>query len=79
MCFAIVEQQTVAIHIVAALLPDQAAHFSELTFLYFNEHLTSSSVTLIKSKNTVDSTITHLYQFCRSEGALQAAFEFQKA
>ena len=39
--FSVVEQQTVAVHTVAALPPDQAADLPKLSCLDFNEHLTS--------------------------------------
>lgn len=40
MRFSVVEQQTVAVHTVAALPPDQAADLPKLSCLNFNEHLT---------------------------------------
>ena len=53
MRFSVVEQQTIAVHTVAALLPDQAADLPKLSCLNFNEHLTSFPVTLNKSENAV--------------------------
>ena len=64
--FSVVEQQTVAVHTVTALTPDQAADFPKLSCLNFNEHLTSFPVTPNKSENAVSNIIT----FYRSEGAL---------
>ena len=69
-CFAVVKQQTVAVHTVAALPPDQAADLPKLPCLNFNEHLTSFPVTLNKSENAMGNIITLLRSFCRSEGAL---------
>lgn len=74
-CFSVVEQQTVAVHTVAALPPDQAADLPKLPCLNFNEHLTSFPVTLNKSENAVGNIITLLRAFCRSEGAYRAARE----
>lgn len=70
MRFSVVEQQTVAVHTVASLPPDQAADLPKLTCLKFNEHLTSFPVTLNKSENVVGNIITLLRAFCRSEVAL---------
>lgn len=66
MRFSVVEQQTVAVHTVAALPPDQAADLPKLPCLNFNEHLTSFPVTLNKSENAVGNIIA----FRRSEVAL---------
>lgn len=52
-CFSVVEQQTVAVHTVAALPPEQAADLPKLSCLNFNEHLTSFPVTLNKSENAM--------------------------
>ena len=57
MRFSVVEQQTVAVHTVAALPPDQAADLPKLSCLKFNEHLTSFPVTLNKSENVVGNII----------------------
>ena len=73
--FSVVEQQTVAVHTVAALSPDQAADFPKLSCLNFNEQLTSFPVTLNKSENAVGNIITLLRAFRRSEGAYRAARE----
>ena len=73
--FSVVEQQTVAVHTVAALSPDQAAYLPKLSCLDFNEHLTSFPVTLNKSENAVGNIITLLRAFRRSEGAYRAACE----
>ena len=73
--FSIVEQQTVAIHTVAALPSDQAADLPKLSCLNSNEHLTSFPVTLNKSENAVGNIITLLRVFRRSEGAYRAACE----
>lgn len=70
MRFAVVEQQTVAVHTVAALTPDQTADLPKLPCLNFNEHLTSFPVTLNKFENAMWNIITLLRSFCRSEGAL---------
>ena len=70
MRFSVVEQQTVAVHTVAALPPDQAADLPKLSCLNFNEHLTSFPVTLNKSENVVGNIITVLHSFRRSEVAL---------
>ena len=75
MRFSVVEQQTVAVHTVAALPPDQAADLPKLSCLNFNEHLTSFPVTLNKSENAVGNIITLLHSFRRSEGAYRAACE----
>ena len=64
--FSIVEQQTVAVHTVAALPPDQAADLPKLSCLNFNEHLTSFPVTLNKSENAVGNIITLLRAIYRS-------------
>lgn len=69
-CFSVVEQQTVAVHTVAALPPDQAADLPKLSCLKFNEHLTSFPVTLNKSENAMGNIITLLRAFRRSEVAL---------
>ena len=68
--FSVVEQQTVAVHTVAALPPDQAADLPKLSCLNFNEHLTSFPVTLNKSENAMGNIITLLRAFRRSEVAL---------
>lgn len=68
-CFAVVKQQTVAVHTVAALPPDQAADLPKLPCLNFNEDLTSFPVTLNKSENAMGNIITLLRAFCRSEVA----------
>ena len=73
--FSVVEQQTVAVHTVAALPPDQTADLPKLSCLNFNEHLTSFPVTLNKSENAVGNIITLLHSFRRSEGAYRAARE----
>ena len=70
MRFSVVEQQTVAVHTVAALPPDQAADLPKLSCLNFNEHLTSFPLTLNKSENVVGNIITLLRVFRRSEVAL---------
>lgn len=57
MRFSVVEQQTVAVHTVAALPPDQAADLPKLSCLNFNEHLTSFPVTLNKSENAMGNII----------------------
>ena len=75
MRFAVVEQQTVAVHTVAARPSDQAADLPKLSCLNFNEHLTSFPVTLNKSENAVGNIITLLHSFRRSEGAYRAARE----
>lgn len=76
MRFSVVEQQTVAVHTVAALSPDQAADLPKLSScLNFNEHLTSFPVTLNKSENVVGNIITLLHSFRRSEDAYRAACE----
>ena len=75
MRFAVVEQQTVAVHTVAALTPNQTADLPELSCLNFNEHLTSFPITLNKSENAVGNIITLLHSFRRSEGAYRAACE----
>ena len=75
MRFSVVEQQTVAVHTVAALPPDQAADLPKLSCFNFNEHLTSFPVTLNKSENGVGNIITLLVAFHRSEGAYRAARE----
>lgn len=72
MRFSVVEQQTVAVHTVAALPPDQAADLPKLSCLNFNEHLTSFPVTLNKSENSLGNIITLLRAFRRSEVALFA-------
>ena len=69
MRFSVVEQQTVAVHTVAALPPDQAADLPKLSCFNFNEHLTSFPVTLNKSENGVGNIITLLVAFHRSEVA----------
>ena len=69
MRFAVVEQQTVTVHTVAALPPDQAADLPKLSCLNFNEHLTSFPVTLNKYENAMENIITLLHSFRRSEGA----------
>lgn len=68
--FSVIEQQTVAVHTVAAHPSDQAANLPKLPCLNFNEHLTSFPVTLNKSENVVGNIITLLRAFCRSEVAL---------
>ena len=73
--FSVVEQQTVAVHTVAALSSDQATDLPKLSCFDFNEHLTSFPVTLKKSENGVGNIITLLRAFCRSEGAYKAARE----
>ena len=73
--FSVVEQQTVAVHTVAALTPDQAADLPKLSCFNVNKHLTSFPVTLNKSENAVGSIITLLRAFRRSEGAYRAAYE----
>lgn len=73
--FSVVEQQTVAVHTVTALTPDQAADFPKLSCLNFNEHLTSFPVTLNKSENAVGNIITLLRAFRRSKCAYRAACE----
>ena len=75
MRFSVVEQQTVAVHTVAALPPDQAADLPKLSCLNFNEHLTSFPVTLNKFENSLGNIITLLHSFRRSEGAYRAACE----
>lgn len=75
MRFSVVEQQTVTVHTVAALPPDQAADLPKLSCFDFNEHLTSFPVTLIKSENAAANKITLLVAFHRSEGAYRAARE----
>lgn len=70
MRFSVVEQQTVAVHTVAALPSDQATDLPKLSCLNFNEHLTSFPVTLIKSENAAANIITLLRAFRRSECAL---------
>lgn len=70
MRFSVVKQQTVAVHTVAALPPDQAADLPKLSCLNFNEHLTSFPVTLNKSENAMWNIITLLRAFRRSEIAL---------
>ena len=70
MRFAVAEQQTVAVHTVAALTPDQTADLPKLSCLNFNEHLTSFPVTLNKSENSLGNIITLLRAFRRSEDAL---------
>lgn len=70
MRFSVVEQQTVAVHTVAALPPDQAADLPKLPCLNFNEHLTSFPVTLNKYENAMGNIITLLRAFRRSEVAL---------
>ena len=67
--FSVVEQQTIAVHTVAALPSDQAADLPKLSCFDFNEHLTSFPVTLNKSENAVGNIITLLRAFCRSEDA----------
>ena len=69
MRFAVIEQQTVAVHTVAARPSDQAAYLPKLSCLNFNEHLTSFPVTLSKSENAMGNIITLLRAFRRSEGA----------
>ena len=73
--FSVVEQQTVAVHTVAALTPDQTADLPKLSCLNFNEHLTSFPVTLNKSENAAGNIITLLRAFRRSKGAYRAACE----
>ena len=73
--FSVVEQQTVAVHTVAALPPDQVADLSKLPCLNFNEHLTSFPVTLNQSENAVGNIITLLRAFRRSEGAYKATYK----
>ena len=73
--FSVVEQQTVAVHTVAALPPDQAADLPKLSCFNFNEHLTSFPVTLNKSENAVSNIITLLCVFRRSKCAYRAARE----
>ena len=73
--FSVVEQQTIAVHTVAALPSDQAADLPKLSCFDFNEHLTSFPVTLNKSKNAVGNIITLLRSLCRSKGAYRAARE----
>ena len=75
MRFAVIEQQTVAVHTVAARPSDQAADLPKLSCLNFNEHLTSFPVTLNKSENAVGNIVTLLHSFRRSEGAYRAARE----
>ena len=75
MRFSVVEQQTVAVHTVAALTPDQTADLPKLSCLNFNEHLTSFPVTLNKSENAVGNIITLLHSFRRPEDAYRAACE----
>lgn len=75
MRFSVVEQQTVAVHTVAARPSDQAADLPKLSCLNFNEHLTSFPVTLNKSENAVGNIVTLLHSFRRSEGAYRAARE----
>ena len=67
--FSVVEQQTVAVHTVAARPSDQAADLPKLSCLNFNEHLTSFPVTLNQSENAMGNIITLLRAFCRSEVA----------
>ncbi len=64
-CFSVVEQQTVAVHTVAALPPDQAADLPKLYCLNFNEHMTNFPVTHNKSENVVGNIITLLRAFSR--------------
>ena len=66
--FSVVEQQTVAVHTVAALPPDQAADLPKLSCLNFNEHLTSFPVMLNKYENAMGNIITLLRAFRRPEG-----------
>ena len=68
MRFSVVKQQTVAVHTVAALPPDQAADLPKLSCLNFNEHLTSFPVTLNKYENAMGNIITLLRAFRRPEG-----------
>lgn len=68
--FSVVEQQTVAVHTVAALTPDQTADLPKLSCFDFNEHLTSFPVTLNKYENSLGNIITLLRAFRRSEVAL---------
>ena len=70
MRFSVVEQQTVAVHTVAARPSDQTADLPKLSCLNFNEHLTSFPVTLNQSGNAMGNIITLLRAFCRSEGLL---------
>ena len=70
MRFSVFEQQTVAVHTVAALPSDQATDLPKLSCLNFNEHLTSFPVTLNKSENAMGNIITLLRAFRRSEVAL---------
>lgn len=73
--FSVVEQQTVAVHTVAARPPDQAADLPKLSCLNFNEHLTSFPVTLNKSENAMGNIIfvhfvvlrTHYERLMRAE------------
>lgn len=69
MRFSVVEQQTVAVHTVAARPSDQAADLPKLSCLNFNEHLTSFPVTLNQSENAMGNIITLLRAFRRPEGA----------
>ena len=69
MRFAVIEQQTVAVHTVAARPPDQAADLPKLSCFNFNEHLTSFPVTLNQSENVMGNIITLLRAFRRPEGA----------
>ena len=71
MRFAVVKQQTVAVHTVAARPSDQAADLPKLSCLNFNEHLTSFPVTLNKYENAMGNIITLLRAFRRSEGAFE--------
>ena len=73
--FSVVEQQTVAVHTVAARPSDQAADLPKLPCLNFNEHFTSFPVTPNKSENAVGNIITLLRAFRRSEGAYKAAYK----
>lgn len=67
--FSVVEQQTVAVHTVAARPSDQAADIPKLPCLNFNEHLTSFPVTLNQFENAMGNIITLLRAFRRPEGA----------
>ena len=68
--FSVVEQQTVAVHPVAARPPDQAADLPKLSCFNFNEHLTSFPVPLNKYQHQMGNLLTLLREFSRSEVAL---------
>jgi len=63
MRFSVVEQQTVAVHTVAARPSDQAADLPKLSCLNFNEHLTSFPVTLNKYENAIGNILLSFVRF----------------